>query len=537
MSLRYLRVKNFAIFDEAEIHFGPGLNAITGESGSGKSLVLEALRLLTGGRAQGGVVRSGTGQALLEAVFDVDPEKVAEADAEGQVILSRQLSEGGKSLFRLNGQTVPAQMLKDLGRRLVEVVGQGEGSELLDTAYQRELLDRVAGNGDRVASRRASAAELRDIERQIAELGGDGASRERQRSLLAYEIREIEEAALEDGEEEELRSRRRLLSEREGLGVALGAGREALLGGARPGAYDLLARAIADLDRYASLTDALGTWRDEADGLLAQIQDLGQRLAALTEDLEADPRELEAVEARLLAIEDLKRKFGPSVSDVKAFLEASRTELVRLEGAEETLVNLDAQRIALSEELRRLTEDILARREETGPTFAEAVTAELREMGFEDPAFEVRMDGDQAAFWFRPNPGEPARPLAQIASGGEQSRVLLALKAFQTEGGAGVVVLDEVDQGLGGDTVRKVTERLRRLAGRCQVIAVTHQAVVAARADWHVGLEKSVESGRTRTVATRLTGEARVREIARMLAGSGDEAGIGHARILVQGDR
>jgi len=535
MSLLYLHVKDFAVFEDAEITFSPGLNAITGESGSGKSLLLEALRLLTGGRAQGGVVRSGAREAYLEAVFDVGPHNLDAADEEGQVIVSRQLGESGRSLFRLNGRAVSAQVLKELGPALVEVVGQGEGSELLDLAYQRDLLDRVAGTAPILEERRAKERELRETQRQMAESGGDGRERENRLSFLAYQIREIEEAHVREGEEQELRARRRLLSERADLLEALSRGREALMGGGRPGAYDLLARTTADVARFTDLREDLAAWQGEASGLLSLLQDLGQRLAEMAAELEADPHELDVVEQRLLMLEDLKRKFGSSEAEILTCLAKSRAEIEELQRAGERAQELALQRDGLVADITRLDAEILERRRRAAPGFEAAVVAELDEMGFEDPGFEVRISGDQVAFWFRPNPGEASRPLREIASGGEQSRVLLALKAFQTEVGGPAVILDEVDQGLGGDTVRKVASLLGRLAEHSQVIAVTHQAALAVRASTHIGLEKEVRGGRTWTVARALEGEERVREVARMLAGSGDKAGIEHARILVQG--
>jgi len=533
VSLRYLRLKDFAIFDEVEITFAAGLNALTGESGSGKSLALEAIRLLVGARAAGGVVRSGAPFALLEAVFDVGDTMGDVADEEGQVILSRQISDGGRSLFRLNGQTTSAQALRELGPALIDQVGQGEGSEVLDPHAQRRILDHFAGNEGLVEELAGVLARVRSIDAGMAELGGDERSRERQISLLDFQIREIDEASLASGEEEEIRQRRALLAAREGLMQALAQGREGLLGGARPGAYDLLARASEALERFSDLSPDIAQWTEEAQGAMALLADLGQRAASMLGEVDADPGELDRLERRLLLIEDLKRKYGKGVDAILAFRAEACSERERLMSAGATMADMQRRRDEAAQLAGEIAGTIRQRREAAAPDFERRIEAELGDLGFDAPRFFVRLVGDDVTFDFQPNPGEAARPLAQIASGGEQSRVLLALKAFEPHQSASCVILDEVDTGLGGDTVRKVAERLKALTHEVQVLAVTHQAAVAAVADHHVAFTKRVEEGRTFVAAATVTGEDRVQEIARMLAGSGDTAGVDHARSLL----
>lgn len=533
MMLHLLRAEQFAIFDEIEVDFSDGMNTLTGESGAGKSLALEAVRLAMGGRPEGAVVRAGAAHAWIEAVFQVDPALFPEADPEGQLVFARQIFQTGKSVFRLNGHAVSAQILRELADRLVEQVGQGEGADVMRPHVQRRLLDAFAGNEELLSKRAVLERELKQVAGAMARLGGDERARRRQSELLKYQVQEIDEASLEPGEEEELRGRRRILAEREGLLIALKAGREGILGGGRPGAYDQLARAAGEVGRFRDLTEELTLWQQEADGALSLLQDLGQRLAAMAQSVDMTPGELERAEERLLLIEDLKRKYGDDLEAVLRFGLEAQGEIERLEGAEEELARLSKRAEEIRQELDVILTALFQMRSQRAPELARAIEGELSHLGFEHPRFEVRVDGDEVVFWFRPNPGEPARPLSEIASGGEQSRTLLALKAFQPEEAGAVLILDEVDQGLGGETARAVTERLKALSKKVQVIAVTHQAVLAARADRHITFYKEVSGDRTRVESRVMTGEDRVREVARMLAGSGDRVGLEHARELL----
>ncbi len=535
MILRLVRVHNFSIFESAEANFGPGLTAISGESGAGKTLLLEAVRLALGGRQDAAVVRSGCDQAVIEVLFEVEPGELAGlADPDGQILVRRQISATGRSIFALNGQLSSAAAVRQAGAQLVDMTTQGEPAEILSPARQRALLDAYAGLTERLAERTRLQAELRQLEAAASALGGDERSRRRQLELLAYQTREIAAAGLEVGEEERLRQRRRLLSEREALLAALGGAREAILGGGRPGAYDLLARAQAAVGRFHALSPELEEWAEEARAILEAVQDLGQRLALMGEGVEMSQGEAAALDERLLLIEDLKRKYGDDIGAVLAFGERAAAELERLNSAESELARLEASRHTLGAQLAALDAAIWQGRQEAAQRLAPEVEAELAVLGFLSARFGIDVEGEAVRFWFQPNPGEQPQAVTAIASGGEQSRLLLALRQVGKADERRVLLLDEVDQGLGGDSAQTVARRLKDLARLIQVVAVTHQAVVASHADHHLAIGKEVVDGRTLGLIAPLSGEERVGEIARMLAGTQEGLSRDHARELLR---
>ncbi len=535
MILRLIRVENFSIFEAAEAVFEPGLVAISGESGSGKTLLFEALRLAIGGRPEASVVRSGCDQAVVMALFEVGPGEIHDAgDEDGQILFSRQISANGRSIFRINDQVVTASAVRRLGAQLVDMTSQGEPAEILSPSRQRSLLDDYAGLGDQVARRAGLRSQIRQIEAQAKELGGDERSRRRQTDLLGYQIEEIHSARLEAGEEDSLRQRRRLLAERAALAEALASGRLAILGGGRPGAYDLLARAEAAVGRFGDLVPELSAWVSEAGHLLELLQDLGQRLAEMQDGMELAAQDGAQLEERLLLIEDLKRKYGDDVESVLAYAETAGLELERLADAESALARLEAERAALSHEADELDSVVWNGRRQAAGQLAAEVEAELRFLGFPSANFRVDVAEESVSFWLQPNPGEPAQPAGQIASGGEQSRLLLALRQVAKAKEPRILLLDEVDQGLGGDGAQAVARRLRELSELGQVVAVTHQAVVAAYADQHLAVSKEVRAGRTLGIVRKLDAEERVQEVARMLAGTRQGLGQDHARELLR---
>lgn len=535
MILRLVRVENFSIFETAEATFDVGLTVVSGESGAGKTLLLEAIRLALGGRPEAGVVRAGCDQAVIEVLFEVGPGELTDlADEDGQIVVRRQISAAGRSIFHLNGQVALASLVRQAGGQLVDMTSQGEPAEILSLARQRSLLDRFAGLTEVLAERAAVRGRIRQLEASAATLGGDEQSRRRQLDLLTYQTAEIEAARLEVGEEERHRQRRRILAEREALLEALSGARTAILGGGRPGAYDLVARAEAALGRFRSLSPEISEWADEAKGVLETIQDLGQRLAVMSEGMEMSGDEAARLDERLLLIEELKRKYGDSIDAVLTHGEAAGRELQRLQDAESELADLEASQAALAAEAARLEQMITQGRQEAASRLAPEVEAELEVLGFPSARFRVDVDGEAVSFWFQPNPGEAPQPVTAIASGGEQSRLLLALRQVAKADERRVLLLDEVDQGLGGDSAKAVARRLQELARLMQVMAVTHQAVVATHADHHLLVSKQVVDARTVGVIECLTGEARVAEVARMLAGSRPGLSRDHARELLR---
>jgi DNA repair protein RecN (Recombination protein N) len=552
-----LRVENLLLIERAELRLGPGLVAITGETGAGKTVLAHALDLLLGGRPRTGIVRPGAREAYVEGVFELprgalegeslaDLRERLDEDAD-EVVLGRRVGAEGRTRAFVQGRTATAADLRELGGRLLAFYGQHEHRRLTVGSAQLEVLDAFCGAAhlarrERYAARHREAAALR---RRLGELRARAGALDRDRDLLAFEIEEIE--ALAPGVEDErgLVAERGLLRRVDSLRAAAGAGAEALAPEAADGTGAALA--LAEAERLA---DGVAGVDPELDGLLERLralrieaEDLGAELRRYADGLEAEPGRLEEVEARLDGYERLERKHGGSVEAVLAHAERCRAERDRLESAEVDLERVGADLGAAEAEERELAAELGAARRKAAPRLAKAVLAELRRLAMEDASFAVRVDereelgatgADRVELTVAPNPGVPAGPLREIASGGELSRVMLALMSVANAGGAGTLVFDEVDAGVGGQTARAVGERLRRLSEGRQVVCITHLPQIASLADSHFRIEKEAGAGGTRATVEALAGPDVVGELCRMLgADSSDSGARKHAEELL----
>jgi DNA repair protein RecN (Recombination protein N) len=557
--LRELRIENLLLIERAELRLGAGLNAITGETGAGKTVLAHSLDLLMGGKAKSGIVRPGAEEAWVEGVFDLpaglldEPElaELAERLPSGaeEVVLGRRVSAGGRTSAFVAGRAATAADLRALGGRLLAFFGQHEHRKLTIASAQMEVLDGFAGAGH-LALRdeyREAHREVGQLSAELAELREREGSRERDLDLFRYELSEIEEVEPDPEERAALATDRERLRHAEGLSEAAATAHAGLVGADLEGggAASALAEAESRLAAANGLDPGLDAIAERVAVLNVELGDVAAELRDYAEGVAADPGGLLGIEERLEALDRLERKHGGSVESVLAHAERCRVEIAGLESAEErgaeataALAEAEARRAALGERLS-------AGREAAAPPLEERVAAELAHLAMEGARLEVVLDphpdGHAASgretveLRVAPNPGIEPAPLRDAASGGELSRVMLALSGLGPAAGAATLVFDEIDAGIGGNTARLVGERLRALGAEHQVLCITHLPQVASLADVHFRLEKDVAGEAAVATVERLDGEGVVEEIRRMLGGDQtDAAATHHARELIK---
>jgi DNA repair protein RecN (Recombination protein N) len=553
-----LRIENLLLIDRAELSPGDGLNAITGETGAGKTVLAHALDLLLGGKPRSAIVRPGAAEAYVEGVFELpagalegdelaDLRERLEADGGGEVVLARRVTAEGRTRAYVQGRSATAADLRELGGRLVSFFGQHEHRRLTVSSAQLDLLDGFCG-AEHLALRGEVAeahGAVRRLRGELEQLRGRAGSRDRDLGLLRFEIEEIEEVAPTEEEEAELVADRGRLRQLDGLRAAAAAGAEAIApSDGEGGAVALLATAERPADAVDGADPALDTLTARLRTLRLEAEDLGGELRGYLDGLDADPGRLEQVETRLADYDRLSRKQGGCVAAVLEQAARCRAERDRLENAEVVVEEAEA---ALAEAERRregLAAKLTAGRRAAAPRLAAAVVDELATLAMEGASFEVLLEpreeigatgAERVELMLAPNPGVPAAPVRESASGGELSRVMLALMTVAGAGGAPTLVFDEVDSGVGGQTARAVGERLRTLGDGRQVLCITHLPQIAAMAERHFRIEKSAAGGGVaRATVERLDDGALVEELCRMLgADSADVGARKHAQELL----
>ncbi len=533
--LAELRVRDLGVIADLSIRLGPGLTALTGETGAGKTLVVEALELLVGGRAEPLLVRPGSAEALVEGRF-VLPGDGGDGP---ELVMARSIPASGRSRAWLDSRMAPVGALAEAGGALVDLHGQHSHQSLLGQAAQRGVLDSF-GQIDR--GRRDSARQsLQALERALAALGGDARARARESDLLRFQLAELADAALTDPEEDDHLAR--LEEVLAGAAAHRAAALEAhatITGGADlPGAVDAVGSAVAALEGRAPLAELASRLR----GIGADLADVATDVRQIAESIAEDPERLAAVRQRRQLLRELRRKYGETLADVIAFAGAAATRLSELESHEDQVAALEAQRVEAGRALADAETALGAARRATAPRLARAVEAHLADLAMVGARFEVRVGedraGEEVTFWLGANPGEAVLPLAKVASGGELARTMLAVRLANRAGpsagpGPGpapvpmTLVFDEVDAGVGGEAALAVGRALAALAGDYQVLVVTHLPQVAAFADQQVAVRKYEEAGRTVAQATLLDGAGRVVELSRMLSGQPASATARH---------
>ncbi len=558
--LQELRVENLLLIDRAELRLAPGLNVVTGETGAGKTLLAQSLDLLLGARpprAGSGIVRGGAAEAYVEGVFTLPAElagaEVLPTGAE-EVVLARRVWPDGRTRAYVCGRSATVADLRELGSALLAFYGQHEHRKLMLSTVQLDVLDAHCGPDqaplrDKVGE---AHARVREIEAREAALGELAAGRERELDLLAFELEEIESVAPTEEEACELAVERDRLRHLEALRTAAAGAAEAISpddGGG--GAAELLAHAAAQLQVAAGIDPELAALSERATSLGHETQELSAALRSYSLELEASPGRLEEVEERLGLFARLERKHGGGVAEVLAHAERCRARREELERAEIALSEVEAELVEARASLDRLVGELSRRRREAAPALAAAVRERLAELSMPDAEFQVevrpREDGcgprgaDEVSLVIAPNPGMPAGPLREIASGGELSRVMLAILSVAHSGPAAgstadaLLVFDEIDAGIGGHTARAVGEHLRVLAEGRQILCITHLPQVAAMAARHFTIAKDSSAVPARTTVSALDGDEVVGELVRMLgAAEGDRAASRHARQLLR---
>jgi DNA repair protein RecN (Recombination protein N) len=554
--LRELRLRNFAVVESVTVPFAPGLNVLTGETGAGKSILIDAIVLVRGGRAQSDVIRAEAETATVEAVFAVEgvgaargvlDEAGLSADDNGEVVVRRELARSGRHRAFVNDSPVTVGLLERLGDALVEVHGQHEHQRLLEPARQLELLDRFADAEEacgRIGALHAKYRAAREETERARSAERDRAQREDQ---LRFQVKELDAARLRVGEEEALRGEARRLQHAERFTTGL-AEAAALLDEAPQSAGERLARALKVVHDLARLDPAFAAPAEALEAARIQVEEALAAVRRLRDGVSAEPGRLDTIHERLDALARLKRKYGESEEAMLAFRAEAARELDRLERHEELMAEHERVLGQLEGELTAAAGALSERRRAAAQRLGGQVERALRALGMERAVFEVALERlpetgprgmDRAELRLSTNPGEEVRPLARVASGGELSRTMLALKSVLARADRmPVLVFDEVDAGIGGRVASVVAQTLAAAAEGRQVLCVTHLAPIAAMADHHLQVAKSVRGGRTRVAVGALDGDGRVEEIARMLGGPTTTAAAReHARALLAARR
>ena len=547
-----LRVKNLALVENVRLDFEPGLNVVTGETGAGKSILIGALHLLLGDRADKKFIRAGADACGAEAVFRLANPVPLNALLEGlgvtpcedgQLIVRRIIKAAGGGQSLVNDSPVTLQGLAQVGAQLVDMHGPYDHQSLLSPAFQLEVLDAYGQVAAASEAYRAVFAEVSELASERAELQGAGQDVAGQIDLLTYRVKEIEDVAPVEGEDEEVAREHLTVSHAQRI-LELGEGARKALQEGEGSAFDSLAAAQNQLEELARLLPEAEEWRKEARSLAVQLQSLYEAMVSALDRVEGDPARLQWLEQRLAAYQKLKRKLGGSVADILRMLAENKERLRKLQTRGERLAELDGRLAATRAQLLKKGRALGKLRREAGERLAQAVTAELRELGFPHGAFAVDLQEgepqasglDTVSFGFAPNVGEPMRPLRDIASSGEISRVMLASKAVLAgHDRIPVLVFDEVDANIGGEMGIAVGRKLAQLGRSHQVLCITHLPQVAVHGGTHFAVAKRVRDGRTFTEVDRLEGEGRVEEVARMLGGRDlTKVTLQHARALLK---
>ena len=553
-----LRIENLLLIERAELRLGPGLNALTGETGAGKTILAHSLDLIMGGKARSQIVRPGAKEAYVEGVFELpadllsDPElaEIAERlpEGAGELVLGRRVGASARTSAFVQGRVASAEDLRALGSRLLAFYGQHEHRKLTLSSAQLETLDGFAGE-KHLARRRAyreAHADVVRFERELAELREREGARERDLDLLRYELSEIEAAKPDPDEEAELVPERERLRHAESLRGAASEASGAVIGsGDEGGASEALAVAETALGAQEGVDAELDKLAERARGLTVELRELGAELRAYVDGVEAEPGRLQQVEERLDALDRLKRKHGGSIEAVLEHAERCSAEIARIEGAGERGDELESRLAIALAERGELAATLSKKRAKAARELEDRVAEELEQLAMSGARLEVALephpDGfgasgqERVEFRVATNPGMPVSPLREAASGGELSRVMLALAGQGAQGGAATFVFDEIDAGVGGNTARAVGERLRALGSERQVLCITHLPQVASMAVTHFRIEKGAADGQARAEVTEVEGEELVGEIVRMLgADRGDKTAGRHARELLK---
>lgn len=551
--LTQIHVENFALMEDVQCSFAHGLTIFSGETGAGKSMLIDALGVLLGGRASGEFIRHGMDKAFVEGIFEECPQSVCQRLEEagylledGQLIISREINRNGRNLCRLQGRTVPLTLYRSLVQGLVDIHGQMEHQSLFNPDTHRDLLDAFGGEEQLALVQEVNqvARTYRKLVQKEQELLRTEAERERREDILRYQIEEIDEVDPQPQEEEELqREKKRLLNGEKILGMASEIHTLLYTGGDKGSAIDLLGHCRKNLLELSRLDSELCQYIEPLESAYYTIEDIAREIGAYQESFEYEPGRLDQIEERLIQIQRL-RKYGKELEDILKTREEMVQELHTITNLQSELTSLRQNIENCEKEFQAKAQELTKKRAEIAKLLTKGLQEELADLGLEKSRFEVgftpvkepQIGGlENVEFYFSANVGEPPKPLAKVASGGEMSRLMLALKSLLAKiEDVGTFVFDEVDSGVGGRTIQMVGDKLAKIAESKQVFCITHAAQVAAFGEQHFGIYKEIINERTRTQVRLLNADERIEELARMLGGSEDIIAVEHARKLWQ---
>ena len=537
--LSLLHIENIALIQSADIRFEPGFNVLTGETGAGKSIVIDSIGAVLGERTSRELIRTGAKSALVTAVFTQVPtlpwlEENGFPTGEEELLLQRELQGDGRNVCRIDGKLVTVAQLRELGRQLLNIHGQHDGQQLLDPASHLGYLDQFGGCQPLLESYQEAYRKWHDIRREMDKLQMDEAERSRRVDTLNYQIQELERAQLKAGEDEELSARRTLLRSAGRLMEAVQSAEFALSGDEdRDGACSLIAQAEGEVQGVSSISPELSELSEKLTALRCAADDAADTLRDLSRSFDFSPGELDQVEERLDLLYRLRKKYGPTVEDMLSYLDRCRKELDQIQYADDTLARLEKELKKAQKEAVRRGEVLSQARREAAGALQARVQEELRQLDMPKVQFqteftpkggEAGMDEtglDEVQFLMSANLGEALKPIQKVASGGELARIMLALKNVLAEGDQiGTLVFDEVDTGVSGRAAQKVAEKMAQVARGKQVLCVTHLPQIAAMADTHFSVQKGEREGRTYTRLERLDRSQRREELARLIGGA-----------------
>jgi DNA repair protein RecN (Recombination protein N) len=546
-----MHVENFALMEEVQLEFDSGLTIFTGETGAGKSMLIDALSVLLGGRASTDFIRHGMDKALVEGIFEELPQLVIERLVEegypieeGQLFLSREMNRSGRNICRVQGRTVPLNLYRTLVQGLVDIHGQMEHQSLFQPETHRGLLDAFGGEKHLKLLEEVNqcARNYRNILSKERQLMLNETERERREDILRYQIDEILEVDPQPNEEETLyQEKKRLLNAEKIISLTNEIYANLYEGADNNSAYDLIDRCRKAVQELARLDEQCSVMLEPIEAVYYMVEDIASQARSYREDFEFEPGRLDQIEERLIELQRL-RKYGHSVEDILKTMDEMQAELHSLTHLNEELDGLRQEKEKSLQEYRKKALILSIERKKHAERLESGLHRELADLGLEKSHFEVRFTPiedpqtgglEEIEFYFSANLGEPPKPLAKVASGGEMSRLMLALKSLlaQVES-VGTFIFDEVDSGVGGRTIHKVGDKLARISENKQVFCITHAAQVAAFGDQHFGIQKEIVNGRTRTRVQLLSADDRIHELARMLGGDEAQIALEHAEKL-----
>ncbi len=543
-----LHIENIAVIENADIDFRNGFIALTGETGAGKSILIDSINILLGNRASKDLVRTGCSKAFVSAEFDdvaglekLFSEYGVPDEGNGSIFLSRELSVEGKSVARVNSRPVPASVLKEFGKRLITIHGQQDNGTLLDTSTHLSFLDAYAKNSSEINEYRTAYRNFRSIKKEIDKLTLDDDEKARRVDTLTYQINEIEAAEPVEGEDEDLADRKKVLLGAEKIIESLSAARTILSDG-EYNVSEMFSQAVTNLESISEFSDELEDLASRSENVLAEIDSLADDVRTLADRFDFNPRELDEIEDRLGVINSLKRKYGRTIWEINSYLADAKAKLAQIEYSDEAILKLDAELAKAHDELVAKAKVLTDSRKKAAEEISREVTKELTELEMPKVRMQVRTDkkkysfdgADDVEFLISTNVGENVKPLSAVASGGELSRIMLALRKILSSSAQNeTLIFDEIDTGVSGKASVRIAQKMKQMSKTAQVITVTHLAQIAAYADEHLKIEKKDDGQRTFTTVTELDEKGRIEELARLLGGDIASSAVATAKDML----